>query len=502
MGDAIRCSNIIEHINTHAKSGVLFTSDIGLKNGVKMRSCCFFLDRLWAWIKGVSYDKNEVAKSITTAFQGIDLNCLKVSETDLKTFCKNINQLNFTFGRGSTFDQNLLIGVIINTGTHILDGQTLAVSKVAPPKTTTGGQTLAVSKVASPKTTTRHMDGALAARPDLKVPTIHPHFLSVKTSLLGQPIRRSGGVEPTGLKGIPNYSDNCFVISAYQLVKSNPRLYGAIFNSHSFKRDRRFDALREFDRRYDSEISLTPADMQKVRVRCLTQFNIPSQGQQDADEVLTSALFNHLPLTSFIQSTAIYEVPVSPDKMKEAFRGMSNVQVLGEIPDTPTFSADQVTVRIRKNFRREPISSLAVSLDRVPSGASLKDAITCDLSESRGDLFKLSPTITGKQVERQGVFTAGREITIVLKRFDNHDNKISKKIFVPNGQIQLAEEGLHTVKGFIVHRGVSKRYGHYVEYQKIGKQWYLNDDSRSEPVSTVVALNAMRDAYVLYAERD
>ena len=60
MSDAVRCSNIIKQVNDHANEGGLLTSDIGLENGATSRSCCFCMDRLWAWMKGVSYDKNEV----------------------------------------------------------------------------------------------------------------------------------------------------------------------------------------------------------------------------------------------------------------------------------------------------------------------------------------------------------------------------------------------------------------------------------------------------------
>ncbi len=499
MSDAVRCSNIIKQLNDHANGGGLLTSAIGLETGVKTRSCCFCLDRLWSWIKGVSFDKNEVAKSINTAFQGVDLSHLNVSKEELNLFSQNLAQLSSKFSKGSQFDQGLGT-VIASVGSHVLQNKPTM-------------QALTVPKVAAQRTPVRtgHMDGASAARSDLRGPTLisspsmHNSFPSVRTPLLSQPKQPVyvEGVGPTGLRGIPNYSSNCFAIAAYQMVKSNPSLYDAIFNSPSFKLDKRFDALREFDRKYDSGIQLTTADMQKVRTACLTQFNIPSQGHQDAYEVLTLALFQYLPPTSAIRSTAIYEFTVAPDRVDHALRGMNSVQVIDRTPTPGTwpFSSDQVTVRVRRNFKTDPASSLAISLDRVSSGASLEQAIAHDLSEGRGDTFKLSPTVVGRQTEKQVTFIAGREVTIALKRFDNYGNKISKQVSVPNGQVQLGEGGPHTVKGFIVHLGATKRYGHYVEYQKVGDQWYLNNDSRSEPVLTVVALKAMRDAYVLYAER-
>ena len=498
MSDAVRCSNIIKQVNDHAKSGALFTSDIGLETGVKTRSCCFCLDRLWSWIKGVSFDKNEVAKSINTAFQGVNLSHLNVSKEELKLFSLNLVQLNSKFSNGGQFDQKLG-SVIASVGTHVLQKKPTRQGLPAP-------------KVTAQRTPVRtgHMDGASAARSDLRGPTLispsmHTSFSSIRTPLLSQPKAPVyvKGVGPTGLRGIPNYSSNCFAISAYQMVKSNPALYDAIFNAPSFKRDKRFDALREFDRKYDSGIQLTTADMQKVRTECLTQFHIPSHGHQDAYEVLTLALFDHLTPTSTIRSTAIYEFTVAPDRVDAALRGMDGVQVIDRTlrPGTWPFSSDQVTVRVRRNFKTDPVSSLAITLDRAPSGASLEEAIARDLSEGRGDTFKLSPTITGRQTEKQVTFTPGREVTIALKRFDNYGNKISKQVSVPNGQVQLGEGGPHTVKGFIVHLGRTRRYGHYVEYQKVGDQWYLNNDRSSDPVSTAVALNAMRDAYVLYAER-
>ena len=501
MDSATRCSNIIKQVNDHAHGGGLLTSDIGLENGATSRSFCFCMDRLWAWMKGVSYDKNEVAKSINTAFQGVNLSHLNVSEAELQIFSQNLEKLSRKFTNGSKFNQGLG-GTISKVGLHVLIGkptkQGLPLPKDIPPKTTV---------------TTGHMDGASAARSNLRGPTLisspprHTSFPSVRTPLLSQPVVKPPvyvkGVGPTGLRGIPNYSSNCFAISAYQMVKSNPSLYDAIFNAPSFKLDKRFDALREFDAKYDSGIQLTRADMQKVRTECLTQFHIPSHGHQDAYEVLTLALFEHLPPTSAIRSTAIYEFTVAPDRVDDALHGMNGVQEIDRTlrPGTGPFSSDQVTVRVRKNFETEPVSSLPITLDRVSSGASLEEAIAHDLSEGRGDTFRLSPTVVGRQTEKQVTFTAGREVTIALKRFDNYGNKISKQVSVPNGRVQLGEGGPHTVKGFIVHLGPTRRYGHYVEYQKVGDQWYLNNDPRSEPVLTAVALNAMRDAYVLYAER-
>ena len=56
-------------------------------------------------MNGVSYDKNEVAKSINTAFKGVDLTHLTVSKEELNLFQKNLIQLNSKFRRGSKFDQ-------------------------------------------------------------------------------------------------------------------------------------------------------------------------------------------------------------------------------------------------------------------------------------------------------------------------------------------------------------------------------------------------------------
>lgn len=112
----VRCSNIIKQVNAQAQNGALFTSDIGLETGVKTRSCYFCLNRLWAWMKGVSYDKNEVAKSINLAFKDFDLSQLQVSDSELTNFYKNINQLNRTFGKGSKFDKSLIEEVLLARG--------------------------------------------------------------------------------------------------------------------------------------------------------------------------------------------------------------------------------------------------------------------------------------------------------------------------------------------------------------------------------------------------
>jgi len=180
MSDAIRCSNIIKQVNDHANRGGLLTSDIGLKNGTTTRSCWFCLDRLWALIKGVSYNKNEVAKSINTAFQGVNLSYLKVSKAELETFCRNVNQLNLTFGKGNKFDQSLL-GVITTTSTHVLQKKPT-------------GQALPVPKVASQRATvkTGHMGRATAARPELGRSNRHSASSSARTPFQSRRVKSYG----------------------------------------------------------------------------------------------------------------------------------------------------------------------------------------------------------------------------------------------------------------------------------------------------------------------
>ena len=158
MSDAVRCSNIIKQVNNHANEGGLLTSDIGLENGVTSRSCCFCLDRLWSWIKGVSFDKNEVAKSINTAFQGVNLSHLQVSKEELNLFCQNLNQLGVTFAKGRRFNQSLM-GVISATGTHVFQKKPTRQTpfvRNTPQKNLTG-----------------HMGGTSAARPSFRSPVVH-----------------------------------------------------------------------------------------------------------------------------------------------------------------------------------------------------------------------------------------------------------------------------------------------------------------------------------------
>ena len=157
MSDAVRCSNIIKQVNDHANEGGLLTSDIGLENGATSRSCCFCMDRLWAWMKGVSYDKNEVAKSINTAFQGVNLSHLNVSEAELQIFSQNLEKLSRKFTNGSKFNQDLG-GTINPVGLHVLTRKPTRQTpfvRSAPPKRSTG-----------------NMGGASAARPFLRTTTV------------------------------------------------------------------------------------------------------------------------------------------------------------------------------------------------------------------------------------------------------------------------------------------------------------------------------------------
>jgi len=321
---------------------------------------------------------------------------------------------------------------------------------------------------------------------------------------LGLPARvLSKGVGPTGLKGIPNYSSNCFVISAYQMVRSNPSLYNAIFSSKTFKADKRFDALREFDLKYASGALLTVLDMQMVRTECLTKFRISSYGHQDAYEVLT-AFFEHLPPTSTVRTTAVYEFTVPTTEVEATLRGMAGVEVVKRttIPARWLLSSEQVSIQVRKVFPLERASSWSVSLDGADAGIRMGDAIRRDLTEGRSrETYRLSPQVVGTQVSREFAFRPGDEVTIALKRFDNSGNKISTKVSVPRGEIQIDEGRPHEVKGFIIHKGLTQRSGHYVEYQKVGEEWYLNNDPRSTQVPIEDVHKAMEEAYVFYAER-
>ncbi|NRA89653.1 MAG: ubiquitin carboxyl-terminal hydrolase [Simkaniaceae bacterium] len=315
------------------------------------------------------------------------------------------------------------------------------------------------------------------------------------------------GIGPTGMKGIPNYSDNCFVISAYQLVKSNPKLYKEIFENPRFIQDKRFDSLREFDRKYDAD-TLTVVDMENVRADCLTQFGIPARGHQDAHEVINLVFYQFLTPTSQLQDTAKYKFTAPISTIRNEIEERPDLHIIDRKPVSRGLFGflyeKQEEVRVVKTFAPSPASELTISLDKASNGDSIEGVIAKHLTEGQGtkaNAFKLSKNIRGIQQERNTTFTPGKEVTLTLKRFDNHGNKISKPINVVNGQIQLNGGTAHQVKGFVVHIGKTRHSGHYVEYQKVGSKWYLNDDSRTEEVSDQKVLAAMRDAYILYAER-
>jgi len=370
-----------------------------------------------------------------------------------------------------------------------------------------------VSKVTHPKTTvTRgHMDGASAARSNLREPTLTTPLLSQR----GKEPASVKGVGSTGLKGIPNYSDNCFLISTYQLVKSNPNLYNAIFKAPKFIADKRFDALRDFDRKYDSGKPLTIYDMELVRSKCLSKFGIPNRGHQDAEEVLTAALFQHVVPQNFMQSTSVLEFVVPARSIEAVKRTMVGVDFVSEKirPD------GQYALRVRKQFKKDRAGNiLNLPLRNVGSRATFDQVFEVGYQkEGKVSLAAASYNLAlasganipgGQQIERDTVFSAGKSVTVSFKRFEwsgygnwGSSKKINTKVTIPNGQIQLDEiGGPHVVKGFVVHRGRTSG-GHYVQYQKIGNQWYLNNDGRSEPVSTRAALLEMEDAYILQAEK-
>jgi len=320
----------------------------------------------------------------------------------------------------------------------------------------------------------------------------------------------SRGVGPTGLKGIPNFGTNCFAISAYQLVKSNPPLYDAIFKSPAFKADKRFAALRDFDRKYHSGAPLTRADMQNVRTECLTKFGIPAHGHQDAYEVLTAALFAHIPsdspLYSKITTTRTLEFTVPEGMVEASLLGMDNIKIISQEK-----VRGNVKVRVQQTVKADPMLTLPVSLTGISKGATLEEVIARDLSEVSSEPVILPSGAVATETNRDFDIETPKTMMVTLKRFDEFGNKIMERdqygrripvrVPIPNGRIQLDERGAHQVKGFIVHIGQTKHSGHYVEFQKVGDQWFLNNDGRSTPIPTETAIKAMQGAYVLYAEK-
>ncbi|MCB1109832.1 MAG: ubiquitin carboxyl-terminal hydrolase [Chlamydiia bacterium] len=320
--------------------------------------------------------------------------------------------------------------------------------------------------------------------------------------------RQSKSVEPGTMRGIPNYASNCFAISAYQLVKNNPALYNAIFKSPAFIADPRFKAFREFDAKYDSGQPLSTQDMQRVRTACLTQFRIPAHGHQDPYEVLTAALFSHIPggsaLYSRVTTRRVIEFTVPSDKVDTALLGLGpDCRELGreEVPRSLFNWTKQTKVRLEHTVPGDPRLSLELSLKGVKAGSSIQEVLVQDLSDTMKGVYSLPSGVETTEASRDFTIHASDHVMITLKRFDDYGNKISTPIDVPSGKVQFDSGNAHEVKGFMVHLGISTRNGHCIEYQKIGDQWFLNNDGQSKSVTTETALAAMRSAYVLYAER-
>ena len=164
-------------------------------------------------------------------------------------------------------------------------------------------------------------------------------------------------------------------------------------------------------------------------------------------------------------------------------------------------TGNQVKVRVRQTLRTDPMLSLPVSLTGISSGATLEEVIAQDLSEVSEELQELSPEINAREINRDFTLNVPKTLMLTLKRFDSYGNKVSDPVSVPSGEIRLDERGAHQVKGFVVHIGQDRDNGHYVEFQKVGSQWFLNDDKESTPISTAAAICAMQNAYILYAER-
>lgn len=333
---------------------------------------------------------------------------------------------------------------------------------------------------------------------------LEPHLTSYDRTQSRRSARLAAQSAPAlkhTMRGIPNYGTNCFASSAYQLVKNNPPLYQEVFGNETFKADKDFDELRRFDEKYSSSKTLLGADMQTVRTKTLARFAIPSRGHQDPNEVFTRALFKHVPVDSPLYSRVVsyrtVEFTVPKGAVETALAGMENYKILSQ----EDVSGNNVRVRIQHIVRSDPQISLNLSLTGIKEGSTFQEVLVRDFSETVSDVYRLESGIPTKELYRDFKVIAPDNVMVTLKRFDGFNRKVNTSVDFQNGRIQLDDKGLHEVKGFIVHQGTSVHYGHCVEYQKIGSQWFLNNDSRSIPISERDALVAMRQAYVVYAER-
>lgn len=111
--------------------------------------------------------------------------------------------------------------------------------------------------------------------------------------------------------------------------------------------------------------------------------------------------------------------------------------------------------------------------------------------------------------ERNVFFDLPQTFLFTLNRFESHfgkegkDNRIVdlKETFVVNDSlVRTKKNGRYRIKGFAYHLGKSTGFGHYVAYIKVGKTWFLCNDSSIRAVEQREVTEALRKGYLFFAE--
>ena len=129
--------------------------------------------------------------------------------------------------------------------------------------------------------------------------------------------------------------------------------------------------------------------------------------------------------------------------------------------------------------------------------AYLNEATKTELKYSQG--FNVFKSQASTQITLESLPDKG--LLVSYKRFTSDGGKIHSPVILDNFTLIFGSTSF-TLKGFIVHKGASLKFGHYVTYCFCSntEKWYLFDDRTVVPQTEVNVKEAVQGAYILFFE--
>jgi len=323
--------------------------------------------------------------------------------------------------------------------------------------------------------------------------------------------------------GLANESgSDCFLNAMRQFIYNTPALVTHLLEKIDNDESKKalIDDYNRYKERQDSTDS-TPLGGAAALRKAVMPENLQS-GQHDAHEALMH-LFNQISLAKYPKGDRI-----APENMISGTQNpLSSWVESRKTFDLGGLDHTQFDAESKESFRKTQNSShventrcdisafhtLLIKTNGKILG-SLQEIWDNFANPKHPQTQDFGPLLVGskerqplKQIEERNRFTEAPEhLTLLLKRY-TREEKITAEIDVTetfrldHNHIKGDKAADYRFTLFIVQRG-SKTEGHYVAYVRKGEQWFLCNDSTVQEVSKEEAKQAMRTAYIFYAERD